>query len=409
MPHIVAVPQMGESITEGIISRFLVADGSQVTEDTPLFELDTDKISTEVPAGANGMVTFTAKEGETLPVGAPVATIAVGAAAPATASPAPKAEPKAAAAAAAPAQSGPAARKLLEETGADPSTITGTGKDGRITKGDVLAATSAPAPSATPSAPVAKATPAAPASKPTPPPATPSATSKGVTRTKMSPLRQKIAARLVQVQQTSAILSTFNEVDMSAVMSLRKRYKDDFEKVHGTGLGFMSFFTVATVKALQKYPLLNSRIEGTEVVTPDGVHMGIAVGTDRGLVVPVLHDCQTMGYADIERAIRNVAKKARDGKLTMDDMQGGSFTITNGGVYGSLLSTPIINPPQSGILGMHAIKDRPVAVDGQVVIRPMMYLALSYDHRIVDGSEAVGFLVRIKELLETPEKMLLGL
>ncbi len=416
MPHIVAVPQMGESITEGIISRFLVADGSQVTEDTPLFELETDKISTEVPAGANGVVTFTAKEGETLPVGAPVATIAVGVAAPASASPAPKAdvktETKAAAAspaAATSAQPGPAARKLLEESGANPSTIAGTGKDGRITKGDVLAATAAPAVS---SAPVAKSAPISSptaSTKPMPPAAAPAASSKGVTRTKMSPLRQKIAARLVQVQQTSAILSTFNEVDMSAVMSLRKRYKDDFEKVHGTGLGFMSFFTVATVKALQKYPLLNSRIEGTEVVTPDGVHMGIAVGTDRGLVVPVLHNCQTMGYADIERAIRSVAKKARDGKLTMDDMQGGSFTITNGGVYGSLLSTPIINPPQSGILGMHAIKDRPVAVDGQVVIRPMMYLALSYDHRIVDGSEAVGFLVRIKELLETPEKMLLGL
>jgi len=412
MSHIVAVPQMGESITEGIISRFLVAEGSQVTEDTPLFELETDKISTDVPAGAAGVVTFTAKEGETLAVGAPVATIAVGAVAGATARAAPKAESKTeqkteqkTEAKAATAQSGPAARKLLEETGADPSKISGTGKEGRITKGDVLAATSA---LPTPAAPAAKSSPPVP-TKPAAAPAAPASTSKGVTRTKMSPLRQKIAARLVQVQQTSAILSTFNEVDLSAVMSLRKRYKDDFEKVHGTGLGFMSFFTVATVKALQKYPLLNSRIEGTEVVTPDGVHMGIAVGTERGLVVPVLQNCQTMGYADIERAIRDVAKKARDGKLTLDDMQGGSFTITNGGVYGSLLSTPIINPPQSGILGMHAIKDRPVAVDGQVVIRPMMYLALSYDHRIVDGAEAVGFLVRIKELLETPEKMLLGL
>jgi len=270
MSHIVAVPQMGESITEGIISRFLVAEGSQVTEDTPLFELETDKISTDVPAGAAGVVTFTAKEGETLAVGAPVATIAVGAIAPASARAAPKAESKVESKAeskaeskteqkteakAAIAQSGPAARKLLEETGADPSKISGTGKEGRITKGDVLAATSA---LPTPAAPSAKSSPPVP-SKPATAPAAPASTSKGVTRTKMSPLRQKIAARLVQVQQTSAILSTFNEVDMSAVMSLRKRYKDDFEKVHGTGLGFMSFFTVATVKALQKYPLLPHR------------------------------------------------------------------------------------------------------------------------------------------------------
>ncbi len=401
MSHTVVVPQMGESITEGIISRFLVAEGAQVGEDTPLFELETDKISTEVTAGANGTVSFAVKEGETIPVGGTVATIALGAAPAAQPAAVPAAAPVAKAAEATPAQPGPAARKMLGESGVDPSSITGTGKDGRITKGDVLAATSAPsakAPTTTPASAPAKA-PAAPAVNGT----------SGVTRTRMSPLRQKIAARLVQVQQTAAILSTFNEVDLTAVMNLRKRYKDDFEKTHGTGLGFMSFFTIAAVKALQKYPLLNSRIDGTDIVAPDGIHMGIAVGTDRGLVVPVLHHAEHMTYADIERRIRDAAKKARDGKLTIEDMQGGSFTITNGGVYGSLLSTPIINPPQSGILGMHAIKERPVAVDGQVVIRPMMYLALSYDHRIVDGAEAVGFLVRIKDLLESPEKMLLGL
>jgi 2-oxoglutarate dehydrogenase E2 component (dihydrolipoamide succinyltransferase) len=225
----------------------------------------------------------------------------------------------------------------------------------------------------------------------------------------MSPIRQRIAQRLVQAQRTAAILTTFNEVDMSAVMSLRKRWKEDFEKKHGVGLGFMSFFASAVVQALRKYPLVNSRIEGTDVVTPAGVHLGIAVGTDRGLVVPVLRDVQDLSLAGIEKAIKEYAVKARAGKLTLDDMQGGSFTITNGGVYGSLMSTPIINPPQSGILGMHAIKDRPVAVDGQVVIRPMMYLALSYDHRIIDGAEAVGFLVRVKELIEAPERLLLGL
>jgi 2-oxoglutarate dehydrogenase E2 component (dihydrolipoamide succinyltransferase) len=225
----------------------------------------------------------------------------------------------------------------------------------------------------------------------------------------MSSLRQRIAQRLVQAQQTAAILTTFNEVDMGACMDLRKRFKDEFEKKHGTGLGFMSFFTTAAVRALQKYPLLNAQIDGTDIVRYQDIHMGVAVGTDKGLVVPVLRQAQRLSFADIERAIRDAATRAREGKLTLDDLQGGTFTITNGGVYGSLMSTPIINPPQSGILGMHAIKERPMAVNGQVVIRPMMYLALSYDHRLVDGAEAVGFLVRVKELIEAPEKLLLGL
>jgi 2-oxoglutarate dehydrogenase E2 component (dihydrolipoamide succinyltransferase) len=235
------------------------------------------------------------------------------------------------------------------------------------------------------------------------------ATAAGETRQRLSPIRQRIAQRLVQAQHTAAILTTFNEVDMAAVIALRKRWKEAFEKQHGVPLGFMSFFAIATVQALRKYPLINSRIDGTDIVTPTGVHLGIAVGTERGLVVPVLRNAQDLTFAGIELAIRDYATKARSGKLGLDDLAGGSFTITNGGVYGSLMSTPIINPPQSGILGMHAIKERPVAVDGQVVIRPMMYTALSYDHRIVDGAEAVGFLVRIKELIENPERLLFGL
>ena len=231
----------------------------------------------------------------------------------------------------------------------------------------------------------------------------------GTTRKRMSSLRQRIATRLVQAQHTAAILTTFNEVDMSAVMELRKKHKEEFEKKLGVSLGFMSFFAVASVKALQKYPLINSQIDGTDVVSFSGIHLGVAVGTDKGLVVPVIRDVQRLSFAEIERAIKEYAVKAREGKLSLDDLQGGTFTITNGGVYGSLMSTPILNPPQSGILGMHSIKERPIALGGQVVIRPMMYLALSYDHRIVDGSEAVGFLVRIKELLEAPEKLLLGL
>jgi 2-oxoglutarate dehydrogenase E2 component (dihydrolipoamide succinyltransferase) len=224
----------------------------------------------------------------------------------------------------------------------------------------------------------------------------------------MTPIRQRIAQRLVQAQRTAAILTTFNEVDMSAAMAMRKKWKEGFEKAHGTGLGFMSIFATAVVHALKKYPMVNSQIDGQDIITPDGVHLSIAIGTEKGLVVPVLRDAQNMGFADIEKAIKGYAGKAKEGKLTLDDMNGGTFTITNGGVYGSLMSTPILNPPQSGILGMHTIKDRPIAVDGQVVIRPMMYIALSYDHRIVDGAEAVGFLVRVKELVEAPERMLLG-
>jgi 2-oxoglutarate dehydrogenase E2 component (dihydrolipoamide succinyltransferase) len=442
--HQVVIPAVGESITEGIISRWLVADGAIVAESTPLFELETDKISTEVQAGANGQVRFQVAAGDTVPVGGVVALIdpagtAAAAAAPdagsGTTSAAKPAEPgsaklgkpadaKPAADAPPPSPLSPAVKKLVADAKIDPAAISGTGKDGRLTKGDVLAAIAAPTPdtiaTGKPSTRVYTPNDTPADAKPAPAveargPATisamnaPTVSDPGVTRKRMTPLRQRIAQRLVQAQHTAAILTTFNEIDMSAAMGLRKRFKEEFEKKHGIGLGFMSIFSAAAIAALKKYPLINSQIEGADIVTPSGVHLGVAVGTEKGLVVPVLRHADRMGFADIEKAIKAAAVKAREGKLAIEDLQGGTFTITNGGVYGSLMSTPIINPPQSGILGMHAIKDRPMAIDGQVVIRPMMYVALSYDHRIVDGSEAVGFLVRIKELVENPEKMLLGL
>ena len=399
MLHLVKIPAVGESITEGTLSRWLVADGAVVTDSTPLFELETDKISTEVQSGMAGKVRFKVKEGEVLVIGTVVAEVDTSVSAP-TAAPAANASAKPAAAAPAErAKSGPAAEKALAETGIDASKIAGTGKDGRITKGDVQSANAKPA---APSAP--------PASALTPAPAAASAPSaSGASRKRMSPLRQRIAQRLVQAQHTAAILTTFNEIDMGAAMDLRKKWKEDFEKKHGIGLGFMSIFTIAAVQALKKYPGINSQVDGTDVISFDHINIGIAVGTEKGLVVPVLKHAENMTFADVEKSIRGYALKAREGKLAVDDMQGGTFTITNGGTYGSLMSTPIINPPQSGILGMHAIKDRPMAVNGQVVIRPMMYVALSYDHRIVDGAEAVGFLVRIKELIEAPERLILGL
>jgi len=401
MLHLVKIPAVGESITEGTLSRWLVADGAVVTDSTPLFELETDKISTEVQSGMAGKVRFKVKEGEVLIIGTVVAEIDTSVSAPAVAAPAPTAG-TAKSAVTSPterAKSGPAAEKALAESNIDAAKIAGTGKDGRITKGDVQTASAKP--SATDMPPVSALT-AAPqvASAPS---------ASGASRKRMSPLRQRIAQRLVQAQHTAAILTTFNEIDMGAAMDLRKKWKEDFEKKHGIGLGFMSIFTIAAVQALKKYPGINSQVDGTDVISFDHINIGIAVGTEKGLVVPVLKHAENMTFADVEKSIRGYALKAREGKLAVDDMQGGTFTITNGGTYGSLMSTPIINPPQSGILGMHAIKDRPMAVNGQVVIRPMMYVALSYDHRIVDGAEAVGFLVRIKELIEAPERLILGL
>jgi len=439
MPYNVVIPAVGESITEGTVARFLVASGAIVAENTPLFELETDKVSTEVPAGASGQVKFLVKEGDVVQVGAVVAEIdttqtaaakpaaAAAAAAAPTPAPAPAARPAGlegkadgGRAASPNAPLSPSVKKLVADNRLDPAAIPASGKEGRLTKGDVLAhleakpgvttaspsVTSAPSSPSSPSSPTAPPTPSAPAASPAPA-ATPG--KDGGTRKRMSSLRARIAQRLVQAQHTAAILTTFNEIDMTACMEMRKRFKEEFEKKQGVGLGFMSFFTTAVVKALGKYPMINSQIDGNDLVSYEHIHVGIAVGTEKGLVVPVVRNAQRKSFAEIEKTIREYALKAREGKLTIDDMQGGTFTITNGGTYGSLMSTPIINPPQSGILGMHAIKDRPIALNGQVVIRPMMYVALSYDHRLVDGAEAVGFLVRVKELIEAPERMVLGL
>lgn len=429
MPKEVIIPALGESITSGILSTWKVEEGSYVELDQPIYELETDKITQEGLADASGVINFLAKEGEEVEIGATVATIDESAESPSA--PTPPEEEKAEAATtvketlsepqedsptpqpmeekkdpdpeqvavtkSAGSNYSPAVRKLLDETDIDPSIIEGTGKDGRITKGDVLKAqTAVPT-----SAKVGIAT--------TPAPATKTGTDDRVTRRPLTPIRRKIASRLVEAQQTAAILSTFNEVDLSAVMALRKSHQDSFVKANGVKLGFMSFFVKAVVHALKAVPGINVRIEGEQLVEHHYFDIGVAVGTERGLVVPVLRDCDQMTFAEIEQGIVGFAEKARSGGITLQDMQGGCFTITNGGIYGSLLSTPIINPPQSGILGMHTIQERPVVRNGEIVARPMMYLALSYDHRVVDGKEAVTFLVKIKEAIEEPARLALGI
>jgi 2-oxoglutarate dehydrogenase E2 component (dihydrolipoamide succinyltransferase) len=368
-----------------------------------LCELETDKVTVEVPAPAAGVLgEITAPEGSTVGVAALLATIREGA----TATPAPTAvAPAQAAALKAPAttprdvENAPSAIRLMAEQGIDPASVPGTGRDGRIMKEDALAAIATPRAQPAPAA--------APAAAPRAP--VPVADAAREERVKMTRLRQTIARRLKEAQNTAAMLTTYNEVDMSAIMALRNEYKDLFERKHMVKLGFMSFFARACVHALKEVPEVNAEIDGDEVVYKNYVHMGIAVGTPTGLVVPVVRDCDQKGFAQIEKEVAELGLKARDGKLSMADMQGGSFTISNGGVYGSLMSSPILNPPQSGILGMHKIQDRPVVVGGQIVIRPMMYLALSYDHRIVDGKGAVTFLVRVKEALEDPRRLLMDL
>jgi len=414
----VKVPQVSESVSEGVLSRWLKADGATVKADEPLYELDTDKASQVFTAPSSGRLKIGVAEGETVEVHAVIGSIDPEAAGEAAAAPGAKPAPTAAPAVApsSPAASNgngttadqalaPSVRRLVTETGTDPNQIAGTGRDGRITKGDVLAHLETP--------PAAKAAPAEAPKAPAPaePAVAPPSKSSGPreSRKRMTPIRQKIAQRLVEAQQTAAILTTFNEADMTRVMELRTKYKDSFKTKHGVGLGFMSFFLKASIEALKAFPNVNGRIEGNEVVTNHVYDIGVAVSTERGLMVPVVRDADQLTFAGIEKAIAAFAVKARDNKIAVTDLQGGTFTITNGGVFGSLLSTPILNPPQSGILGMHSIQQRPVALDGQVVIRPMMYLALSYDHRIVDGKEAVSFLVRIKECLESPERLLLEL
>ncbi len=399
----VMVPTLGESVSEATVATWFKKVGDSVAQDEMLCELETDKVSVEVPAPAAGILSeIMAPSGATVQAGGQLAVIggAVGAAAPA-------ATPAAAAPAAATArdtEDAPSARKLMAEHGLQPQAVTGTGKDGRIMKEDVMTAlaTREAAPAAAPS-PVAAPAPALPRA---PVPVEDAAREE---RVRMTRLRQTIARRLKDAQNTAAMLTTYNEVDMSGVMGLRDEYKTAFEKKHGVKLGFMSFFVKACCHALKEVPEVNAEIDGQDIVYKNYVHMGVAVGTPSGLVVPVLRDAEQMGFAAIEKKIAELGLRARDGKLSMAEMQGGSFTISNGGVYGSLMSSPILNPPQSGILGMHKIQDRPVVVKGQIVIRPMMYLALSYDHRIVDGKGAVTFLVRVKEALEDPRRLLMDL
>lgn len=410
----IRVPTLGESVTEATIGRWFKKAGDAVAVDEPLVELETDKVTIEVPAPSAGTLSeIIAADGTTVAVGALLGQITDGAAGakpaaapakPAAAAPTPAAPATAPAAPKAPpadAPLAPSVRKLSAETGIDASTVPGSGKDGRVTKGDMLAAIERAA-----SAPTPVNQPAAAVQVRSPSPADDAAREE---RVKMTRLRQTIARRLKDVQNTAAMLTTFNEVDMTNVMALRAHYKDAFEKKHGSKLGFMGFFTKAVVQALKDIPAVNAEIDGTDLIYKNYYHIGVAVGTEKGLVVPVVRDCDNKSIADIEKGIADFGRRARDGQLKIDEMQGGTFTITNGGIYGSLMSTPILNAPQSGILGMHKIQDRPMVVGGKVEVRPMMYLALSYDHRVIDGKEAVTFLVRVKESLEDPARLVLDL
>jgi 2-oxoglutarate dehydrogenase E2 component (dihydrolipoamide succinyltransferase) len=393
----VKVPVLGESIVEGTLAKWLVSVGQAVAAGAIIAELETDKVNIEVTAENAGVVTQLRKhEGDTVAVGEVIAVLDPSASATATA-PAPKSPAAAASTVSAATKADttstatPVARNVAADAGVDLRTVAGSGPSGKITKQDVINA----------------AVPAQPAVVPTGPAAVAPAAARSETRVKMTRRRQTIAQRLVQAQQTAAMLTTFNEVDLTRVMDIRKRKKDSFKEQHTVGLGFMSFFTKATVSALKAFPAVNAEIQGDEVVYKNYYDIGIAVSTDDGLVVPVLRDADGLSFAGIEKGIDALARKARENKLGLNDLVGGTFTITNGGVFGSLMSTPILNAPQVGILGMHKIQERPVVVNGQIVIRPMMYLALSYDHRIIDGSTAVRFLVHIKDMLEDPDAMLL--
>ncbi|MFW2588921.1 2-oxoglutarate dehydrogenase complex dihydrolipoyllysine-residue succinyltransferase [Sagittula sp. SSi028] len=398
----VMVPTLGESVTEATVSTWFKKVGDTVAQDEMLCELETDKVSVEVPAPAAGTLTeIVAAEGTTVEANAKLAVIGGASGATAAAAPADTQYSTPAAGNAGPGKDikdGPAAEKAMAEAGISRDQVQGSGKDGRATKADVAAAVAAAN-----SAPKASAPAAAPRA------ASPAEDADREERVKMTRLRQTIARRLKDAQNTAAILTTYNEVDMTEVMALRSQYKEQFEKKHGARLGFMSFFTKACCHALKEVPEVNAEIDGNEIVYKNFVHMGVAAGTPQGLVVPVIRDADSMSFAEIEKAIAEKGKRARDGKLSMAEMQGGTFTISNGGVYGSLMSSPILNPPQSGILGMHKIQDRPMVINGEIKIRPMMYLALSYDHRIVDGKGAVTFLVRVKEALEDPRRLLMDL
>ena len=406
----IRVPTLGESVTEATIGKWFKHPGDAVAVDEPLVELETDKVTIEVPAPAAGVLSdIAAKDGQTVAVGALLGKIkeGAGAAPKAAAAPVVAAKPAAKpaeapkAASAVDAPLAPSVRKMAAESGMAPSTVPGTGKDGRVSKGDMLAAIERAAAQPTP---VAQPAAAVQVRAPSPPD-----DAAREERVRMTRLRQTIARRLKDAQNTAAMLTTFNEVDMGAVMALRNQYKDLFEKRHGVKLGLMGFFVRACVQALKEIPAVNAEIDGTDIVYKNYYHIGVAVGTEKGLVVPVVRDCDGKSLAEIEKAISDFGRRARDGALKIEEMQGGTFTITNGGVYGSLMSTPILNAPQSGILGMHKIQERPMVVGGKIEPRPMMYLALSYDHRIVDGREAVTFLVRVKECLEDPARLVLDL
>jgi 2-oxoglutarate dehydrogenase E2 component (dihydrolipoamide succinyltransferase) len=432
MPEKIVVPSVGESVTEGVISRWLKKSGETVRAGEPIFELETDKATTEVPAPADGKLTISVLEGQNVAIGAVVGQLEEGGpsrAAPAPTAPGSKVEKDGAAEASAPARPrkeekeaparppseaqpseaplSPAARRLVREAGLDIGQLRGTGRGGRITEEDVQTflqhkKTTDPTPIKEETKPDREPQPAAVPS--------PSLREPGLateTRQPMSAIRQRIGERLVASQKATATLTTFNEADLSAVIALREKYRDRFREKHGVNLGFMSFFVKAALEALRAFPAVNARIDGTDIVYHHYYHIGIAVSTDKGLMVPVLHDADRMSFAQIEKRLVELTQKAREGKIGVSDLQGGTFTITNGGVFGSLLSTPILNPGQVGILGMHAIQKRPIALNDQVVIRPMMYLAFSYDHRLIDGREAVLFLLRIKECIENPERLLL--
>ena len=390
----VVVPAMGESVAEGTLSTFLKKVGDSVKKDETIAEIETDKVALEVPSPADGVITeLVASEGDGVTPGSVIARISAGGAGAApSASPA-SPPPPAAKAATEGAPVSPSVRRISTEAGVDPSNIPGSGREGRATKADALAYVNS-APKALSSTAVTESH-------------APRDIGPREERVRMTRLRQTIARRLKEAQDSAAMLTTFNDVDMGAIMDLRKKHQDSFVAKHGIKLGFMSFFVKACVNALKEVPSVNAEIDGTDIIYKNYYDMGVAVGTDKGLVVPVVRDCDELSLAGIEKGIADLGRRARDGDLTIGDMQGGTFTISNGGIYGSLMSTPILNPPQSGVLGMHRIEQRPVAINGQVVIRPMMYLALSYDHRIVDGKEAVTFLVRVKEALEDPERMLL--
>ena len=387
------VPSPGESITEVEIAEWLVQDGDYVEKDQAIAEVDSDKATLELPAEASGTITLKAEEGDAVEVGAIVCLIDTSAAKPEggdapakeekkVESPKEEVKPVSESKTYATGTASPAAKKILAEKGMDSSTVSGSGKDGRITKEDAV--------NAVPSM------------------GTPTGGNRGASRSKMSMLRRKVAERLVEAKNTTAMLTTFNEVDMSPIFELRKQYKEDFKVKHGVSLGFMSFFTLAVVRALKMYPAVNSMIDGKEMLSYDFVDVSIAVSGPKGLMVPVIRNAENLSFRGVESEVKRLALRARDGKITVDEMTGGTFTISNGGVFGSMLSTPIINPPQSGILGMHNIVERPVAIDGKVVIRPIMYVALSYDHRIIDGKESVGFLVAVKEALENPTELLMN-